>query len=95
MLLDESEKNSIRYAIDTTHFKENNGKLASKTSIYLNDELSSLFEVNDTSSIVFIHLDKKDAKGVLVAVPKNFDKGKLKYDYFTTQTCEFVLKAWN
>lgn len=95
LLIDESEKNSLSYSIDTTHFKDYEGKLASKTSIYLNNELSSLFEVNDTSSVVFIHLDKNDAKAVLVAVPKNFDKGNLKYDYFTTQACDFVLKAWS
>ena len=95
LLFDESEKNNVKYSIDTTHFKDYDGKTASKTVIHLNDELSSLFEVNDTSSVVFIHLDKKDAKAVLVSVPKDFDKSKLKYDYFTTQSCEFILKAWN
>lgn len=95
LVIDDSEKNSVKYSIDTTHFKDYNGKLASKTVIHLNDELSSLFEVNDTSSVVFIHFDKKDTKAVLVSVPKDFDKSKLKYDYFTTQTCEFILKAWN
>ena len=38
---------------------------------------------------------KKDAKSVLVAVPKDFDKNKLDYNYFTTQTCEFILKVWD
>lgn len=95
LLLNESEKLENKYSIDTTHFKSYNGKSVSNTKIYLNNELNELFESNESSSIVFIHFDKKDTKAVLVGVPKDFDKNKLNYNYFTTQTCDFVIKAWS
>ncbi len=95
LLLDDSEKLENKYSIDTTHFKSYNSKSISNTNIYLNNELKELFEGNETSSVVFIHFDKKDTKAVLVGVPKDFDKSKLKYNYFTTQTCDFVIKAWS
>lgn len=49
---------------------------------------------NQSSEIVFVHFDKKNVKAVLVSVPKNFDKSKLKYDYFITNDCKLILKAW-
>ncbi|WP_407424453.1 hypothetical protein [Methanobrevibacter sp.] len=95
LLLNDNEKLENKYSIDTTHFKSYNSKSISNTKIYLNNELNGLFEANETSSVVFIHFDKKDTKAVLVGVPKDFDKSKLKYNYFTTQTCDFVIKAWS
>lgn len=95
LLLNDNEKLENKYSIDTTHFKSYNSKSISNTKIYLNNELNELFEANETSSVVFIHFDKKDTKAVLVGVPKDFDKSKLKYNYFTTQTCDFVIKAWS
>lgn len=95
LLVDGSEKYECEYSFDTTHFKSNRGIKVTNTKIYLNDELKGLFEVNDTSSIVFIHFNKKDAKAVLVGVPDDFDKGKLNYNYFTTQPCQFIINAWN
>ena len=95
LLLNENEKLENKYSIDTTHFKSYNFKSISNTKIYLNNELNELFEGNETSSVVFIHFDKKDTKAVLVGVPKDFDKSKLKYNYFTTQTCDFIIKAWS
>ena len=94
LLIDESEKYECEYSIDTTHFKSHTGEKITNTKIYLNNDLSDLFEGNDTSSIVFIHFNKKDAKAVLVGVPKDFDKDKLNYKYFITQTCDFTIKAW-
>ena len=47
-----------------------------------------------TISDVFVHLDKPHPKALLVCVPKNFDKDLLEYDYFRTNECEFVMKAW-
>ena len=94
LLIDDSEKYECEYSIDTTHFKSHTGKKIINTKIYLNNDLSDLFEGNDTSSIVFIHFNKKDAKAVLVGVPKDFDKDKLNYNYFITQTCDFTIKAW-
>ena len=95
LLIDESEKNNVEYYIDTTHYKEYSGKTIKNTEIHLNDKFKSLFEDEETSSIIFIHFNKKNVKAVLVAVPKDFDKSKLKYDYFITQPCNFVIKAWN
>lgn len=95
LLFDESEKNNIEYSIDTTHFKSKDMKRVTNTKIYLNNELKSTFEMNESSSIVFIHMNKKNAKAVLISVPKDFDRSKLNYNYFTTQTCEFTIRAWN
>ena len=81
--------------IDTTHFKRTGGGKSVSNTVYLNDDFSELFEGSESSSIIFIHLNKKDAKAVLVGIPKNFDKNKLNYNYFTTQTCDFIIKAWS
>lgn len=95
LLLNNSEVPESKYSIDTTHFKNYKYKSTSNTKIYLNDELKELFEGNESSSIVFIHFNKKDTKAVLVGVPKDFDKSKLNYNYFTTQKCDFIIKAWS
>lgn len=95
LLFNESENLEYDYYIDNTHFKSHDANKITKTKIYLNNELSEMFEANESTSIIFIHLDKKDVKSVLVAVPKDFDKNKLDYNYFTTQTCEFILKVWD
>ena len=95
LLFDESEKLECEYSIDNTHSKSYKGQEVTNTKIYLNDKLNELFEVNDSSAVVFIHLNKKDVKAVLVGVPKNFDENKLNYNYFTTQTCEFKINAWS
>lgn len=95
LLLNNSEVPESKYSIDTTHFKNYKYKSTSNTKIYLNNELKELFEGNESSSIVFIHFDKKDTKAVLVGVPKDFDKSKLNYNYFTTQKCDFIIKAWS
>ena len=95
LLFDESEVNSVKYSYDTTHYKSfGEGITAAKTVVNLNDDLKNTFSFNDSSSIVFVHLNKKDAKAVLVGVPKDFDKSKLSYDYFITQPCNFIIKAW-
>ena len=49
---------------------------------------------DDSDAIVFVHFDKPNAKAVLVNVSKNFDKNNLKYDYFRTNECQFILKVW-
>ena len=59
--------------------------------IYLNDKID-LYD--DTSAVVFIHLNKANAKAVLVSVPKNFKMYDLNYDYFRTNYCNLILKAW-
>lgn len=95
LLLNNSELQKCKYSIDTTHFKSYKTQSVSNTKIYLNNDLKNLFEEDESSSIVFIHFDKKDSKAVLVGVPKDFDKSKLNYNYFTTQKCDFIIKAWS
>ena len=89
LLIDEKE--NLNYFIDTT--QDNNGENwqapYSKT-IYINDEIEFF---DDTSEIVFIHLDKPQAKAVIVSLPKDFDKNNLNYDYFRTNECKLILKA--
>mgnify|MGYP000081679941 FL=1 len=81
----------VNYYTDTTQTKWELWR-PTKNSIYLNDEID-VFN-NQSSEIVFVHFDKKNVKAVLVSVPKNFDKSKLKYDYFITNDCKLILKAW-
>ncbi|MBR6025071.1 MAG: hypothetical protein IK044_09000 [Methanobrevibacter sp.] len=95
LLFDDSERLECEYSIDNTHSKSYKGQRVTNSKIYLNNRLNELFDLNDSSSIVFIHLNKNDVKAVLVGVPKDFDKDKLNYNYFTTQPCEFKIKAWS
>jgi len=92
LLLDDGEKYDLKYIVDTTRVVK--GKYWQQTTsdeIYLNNEINFY---DDTSAIVFIHFDKPKAKALLVSVPKDFDKNKLKYDYFRTNECKFIMKAW-
>ena len=92
LLIDDSEKYDLKYVLDTTRIvKEKSWQTLISDRVYLNDEINFY---DDSSAVVFVHLDKADSKALLVAVPKTFDKNNLKYDYFTTNDCEFILKAW-
>lgn len=90
LLIDESEVHDLKYYIDTTTQKDSYWQAATN-KIYLNNEIDFY---NESSAIVFIHLDKPKAKALLVCVPKDFDRNNLQYDYFTTNECQFILKAW-
>lgn len=92
LLIDSDEKNDLEYIIDTTRvvkgrFWENPGS----DKILLNDKINFY---DDTSAVVFIHFNKPNVKAVLVSVPKNFKMYNLNYDYFTTNDCNLILKAW-
>ena len=89
--LNADEKYDLKYIIDTTQSKNKNWKLALSDTIYLNDKINFY---DDSDAIVFVHFDKANAKAVLVNVSKNFDENNLKYDYFRTNECQFILKAW-
>lgn len=92
LLFDESEMYKAKFFIDTTRdSKFESWKSITSDNIYLNNEID--FD-SDSSAVVFIHIDKPKTKAVLVSVPKNFDRNKLNYDYFITNECEFILKAW-
>ena len=78
--------------IDTTRVvKEKYWETPSSEIINLNEQINFY---DDTSAIVFIHFDKADAKAVLISVPKTFKINNLNYDYFRTNDCDFILKAW-
>lgn len=92
LLIDESEEHDLSYIVDTTRVvKEKYWKTTISDVIDLNDEFEFY---DDSSAVVFVHLDKPHPKALIVCVPKNFDKNLLEYDYFRTNECEFILKAW-
>ena len=92
LLFDESEKYNAKYFIDNTKDRDyESWKNVISDEVYLNDRID--FD-SESSAIIFVHTDKPKTKAVIVSVPKDFDKGKLKYDYFRTNECEFILKAW-
>ena len=92
LLVDDGEKYNLKYFVDTTRSGNyKSWKTATSNSIFINDEINFY---DDESAIVFVHFDKPNAKALLVSVPKDFDKNKLEYDYFRTNDCQFILKAW-
>lgn len=92
LLIDDGEKNDIKYIIDTTRVvKQRFWQTPTSDKIYLNSEINFY---DDASAVVFIHLNKANAKAVLVSVPKDFEDSNLKYDYFKTSECQFILTAW-
>lgn len=92
LLIDDNQKYKLNYMVDTTRVvKERPWYATSSNRIFLNNEINFY---DDTSAVIFIHFDKPKAKAVLVSVPKGFDKNKLNYDYFRTNDCQFLLKAW-
>ena len=82
----------VKYIVDTTRVVKEKYWQQSSEVIYLNNEISFY---DDDSAVVFIHFNKPHARALLVSVPKTFDKNKLEYDYFRTNECKFVLKAWH
>ena len=91
LLFDKSEINKVKYFFDTTKDKKSNWKTVMSDKIYLNDDINFL---DDSSAIVFIHINKPKSNALLVAIPKNLDEYEFSYDYFRTNDCEFILKAW-
>lgn len=92
LIIDKEEKNDLQYMLDTTRVvKSRYWQKPTSEMIYLNDEINFY---DDTSAVVFIHFDKPKAKAVLVSVPKSFDIDNLNYDYFRTNDCNLILKAW-
>lgn len=92
LLIDSSEKNDLEYIIDTTRVvKGRMWENPGSDKIYLNDKINFY---DDPSAVVFIHFNKPKVKAVLVSVPKNFNMHNLNYDYFRTNDCNLILKAW-
>lgn len=93
LIIDDSEIYDVSYIVETTSSdEEESWKTAMSNKVLLNDKI----DFNDDSdAIAFVHLDKPHPKAVIASVPKNFDEDLLRYDYFTTNECEFVIKAWH
>ena len=92
LLVDDDEKYNLNYFIGSTRLvKDKSWELVTSDKIYLNEKINFY---DDSNAIVFIHFNKPQAKAFLVSVPKSFDINKLNYDYFKTNNCEFILKAW-
>lgn len=92
LLIDNNEKYDMSYIIGSTRLvKGKPWESAISDCIYLNNEIEFY---DDTSAVVFIHLDKPQARALLISVPKDFDKTFLEYDYFRTNECNFILTAW-
>ena len=78
--------------VDTTRVvKARFWESPSSEIIYLNDKINFY---DDTSAVVFVHFNKANAKAVLISTPKTFKINDLNYDYFTTNECNLILKAW-
>ena len=92
LLIDSEEINDLEYVIDTTRVvKARPWETPDSDIIYLNDKINFY---DDTSAVVFIHFNKPHVKAVLVSVPKNFNMYNLNYDYFRTNDCDLILRAW-
>ena len=92
LLVDDSQQYDLKYTIGSTRVvKQMPWENAMTDCIYLNNKIEFY---DDTDAIVFIHFNQPKAKAVLVGVPKNFDEDKLEYDYFTTNDCQLILRAW-
>ncbi len=88
----DSDETDLKYIIDTTRVvKSRDWENPGSNKIYLNDKIDFY---DDTSAVVFIHFNKANAKAVLVSAPKNFKMYDLNYDYFRTNDCNLIFKAW-
>lgn len=92
IIIDKKEKNELEYMVDTTRIvKSRPWEKSSSQIIYLNDKIDFY---DDTSAVVFVHFNKQKPKAALVCVPKSFKMNNLNYDYFRTNDCDLILKAW-
>lgn len=92
LLIDNEERYDLKYIVETTRVvKERYWQSPISDVIYLNDEIEFY---DDKSAVVFVHMNKENPKALIVSVPKNFDKEYLEYDYFTTNECKLIVKAW-
>lgn len=92
LLIDDDETYDLSYIVDTTRVvKTRYWENTMSDVIYLNDKIDFY---DDSSAVVFVHLDKPHPKAVIVSVPKSFDESFIEYDYFRTNECEFILTAW-
>ena len=87
-----SDEDDLSYIVDTTRVvKEREWESMTTERVYLNP-LIDFYE--DTSAVVFIHLDKPSAHAFIISVPKSFNPDYLSYDYFKTNECRLTLTGY-
>ena len=92
LLINPKDNGDLKYIIDTTRVvKQRPWQTPDSENINLNGQINFY---DDTSAVVFIHFNKPNVKAVLVSVPKNFKMYNLNYDYFRTNDCNLIVKAW-
>lgn len=93
LIIDDGEIYDLSYIVETTSGDEGQSwQTAVSDKVSINEKI----DLHDgADAIVFVHLDKAHPKAALICVPKNFDDDLLQYDYFRTNECEFVMKAWH
>lgn len=81
--------NDIDYYLDNGINTAPNRKTNNRYSL-LNDDLIKL-----SNTTIIIHIKKdNDFNGLIIGVPKDFNKDYLKYEYFTYEKAEIILKTW-
>ena len=81
--------NDIDYYLDNGINTAPNRKTNNRYSL-LNDDLIKL-----SNTTIIIHIKKdNDFNGLIIEVPKDFNKNYLKYEYFTFEKAEIILKTW-
>lgn len=90
LLFDKNSYKDYYWSIDSTQII-GIAKKADSEKIYLNPTIDGkIFLVNN--GIMFIHINQENPKAIVVAVPKNFDKNKLYYDYFVPTQCNLKIQ---
>lgn len=90
LLFDQNGYKSYKWSISSTQVP-GLSKAATSDKIYLNNLINQKILLTN-NGVIFVHINQEDAKALLVAVPKNFDKGKLKYDYFVPTECNLKVQ---
>ncbi len=90
LLFEPNSYKNYYWSIDSTQIPDI-PKKADNEKIYLNPIIDKkILLVND--GIIFIHINQKNPKAIIVAVPKDFDKNKIYYDYFVPTECNLKIQ---
>ena len=90
LLFEPNSYNNYTWSMDSTEIPDI-PKKASDDKIYLNDEIEGKILLSN-NGIMFVHINQENPKAVIVAVPKDFDKSKLCYDYFVPTECNLKVQ---
>lgn len=90
LLFDENSYKDYFWSIESTQVPGIK-KQATSDKIYLNNLINEKI-ILKSDGIIFIDINHKNPKAVVVGVPKDFDKNKLNYDYFVSKECNFKVQ---